>query len=86
MVQCSHDYVMSYKYVIADCDTSLVLKAAPAVEEDIFSYRYIFSTVSIKGRKEVKTFIHLFSDELRKNFSQLIRGMVAVVELCGRCV
>lgn len=38
MVQCSHDYVMPYEYVIADCDASLILKAASAVEEDVFSY------------------------------------------------
>lgn len=75
---------MPYEYVIADCDASLILKAASAVEEDVFSDRYIFPAVSIKGREKIKTFIYFFFDEFRKNFSQVFRSVVTAVELCSK--
>lgn len=70
-----HDPVTD-QYPVTDGDAALILKAATGINEDILSYGYIFSKVTVERREQGKRGINGLSRQSGHTFSDLFRGMV----------
>lgn len=66
--------------IVSDLYAALILKTAARVDEYPLSDRNVFSEIRVKGRKERKAFVYLFSDEFAEKFAQPCGAVKGVVD------
>lgn len=76
-----HDVVPDQRAVV-DHDAALVLKFAPAVDEDVFPDRDVLAAVRVKRREQRERVVHRPAGQRRKNAPHFLRRMVSAVQLC----
>jgi formate C-acetyltransferase len=80
MVQRGKYNIVSYQAIVAQCDTTLVLKVTAGVDKYVFSYGDVFPEICVERRKHPERGINRFSEQAGKQVSDLGHGMICTVE------
>lgn len=79
VIQSGKDYIVTNLRTVSYGDSSLILKFTSGIEEYMFSYCKVFSTVCIKRRKQTECLIYGFTGQLFHKPPDFLRGMIAAI-------
>ena len=83
VVQGSQHHIVADEGAVLDENAPLILELAAHVDEDLFADVDVLAAVRVKGREQPKALIHRLADELGEELPQLLRRVVAGVDLGG---
>ena len=76
MIQGRQYHMMADQGTVTDGDSTLILKTAAGIDENVFAEVDISPEIGIKRRKHGKGWIDFFPGQLRHQLAEFFRGMV----------
>ena len=83
VVEGSQHHIVADECAVPEVNAALILEFAAHVDKDVFPDVDVFAAVGMEGREEPEALVHRLADELGEEFPQLLRRVVAGVDLGG---